>query len=163
MPSASRDLLETGARAVEQGEAVRSRAWMPTITVLRDLHLLTDKPVMYVANVDETGFTDNPRLDRVREIAERRGRYSRPHLRGDRSGNFAARGGRPGRIPEELKLEEPGLNRVIRGGYSLLGLQTYFTAGLKEVRAWTVRAGATAPKPPGSFTPTSNMASSARK
>ena len=103
--------------------------------LLRDFHLLTDKPVMYVANVDETGFTDNPRLDRVRELAKAEGAVVVPVC--------AA-------IEAEIsQLEEPGLNRVIRGAYALLGLQTYFTAGVKEVRAWTIHAGSTAPQAAG--------------
>jgi GTP-binding protein YchF len=117
--------------------------------LIRDLFLLTIKPTMYVANVAEDGFENNPFLDKVRAIAEAEGSVVVPvcaaieaelvELADDERDVFLA----------EMGLEEPGLNRVIRGGYRLLGLQTYFTAGVKEVRAWTVRVGATAPQAAG--------------
>jgi ribosome-binding ATPase len=113
---------------------------------LRELQLLTAKPVMYVANVDEHGFSDNPRLSALEQRAAREGTLAVPvcaaieaeiaQLEEDERAEFLA----------ELGLEEPGLNRVIRAGYRLLGLQTFFTAGPKEVRAWTVRRGASAPQ-----------------
>jgi len=116
---------------------------------LRELHLLTAKPTMYVANVDEDGFADNPLLDRVRAVAAEEGaeivavcariEAELAELDPEEQAEFLA----------ELGLEEPGLNRVIRTGYDLLGLQTFFTAGPKEVRAWTVRKGATAPQAAG--------------
>ena len=116
---------------------------------LREINLLTLKPTMYIANVAEDGFTDNPYLDRVRVLAESEGAAVVPvcaaieaeiaELPDEEKGEFLA----------DLGLAEPGLNRVIRAGYSLLGLQTYFTAGVKEVRAWTVRIGATAPEAAG--------------
>jgi ribosome-binding ATPase len=117
--------------------------------LLRDLHLLTDKPVMYVANVDESGFTNNPRLDRVREIAAAEGAIVVPVCAAIEAEIAQLDEADRAEFLAELKLDEPGLNRVIRGGYSLLGLQTYFTAGVKEVRAWTVHAGATAPQAAG--------------
>jgi ribosome-binding ATPase len=117
--------------------------------LLRDLHLLTDKPVMYVANVDETGFSDNPRLDRVREIARSEGAIVVPICAAIEAEIAQLEEADRAEFLAELKLDEPGLNRVIRGGYSLLGLQTYFTAGVKEVRAWTVHAGSTAPQAAG--------------
>ncbi|MCE7031040.1 redox-regulated ATPase YchF [Lysobacter sp. GX 14042] len=113
---------------------------------IRDLFLLTSKPVMYVANVLEDGFDDNPLLDAVRERAAGEGAGVVPvsaaieeelsQLDDEDRDTFLA----------DLGLAEPGLDRVIRAAYMLLGLQTYFTAGVKEVRAWTVRAGATAPQ-----------------
>ena len=109
--------------------------------LLRDLHLLTDKPVMYVANVDESGFTGNPRLDRVREIAAAEGAIVVPVCAAIEAEIAQLEEADRAEFLKELKLDEPGLNRVIRGGYALLGLQTYFTAGPKEVRAWTVHAG----------------------
>ncbi|HXA93220.1 MAG TPA: redox-regulated ATPase YchF [Steroidobacteraceae bacterium] len=118
---------------------------------LYELHLLTAKPVMYVANVDETGFTDNPRLSAVERLAAEEGSQvvavcaaieaEISQLDEADRADFLA----------ELKLDEPGLNRVIRAAYRLLGLQTFFTAGPKEVRAWTVRAGATAPQAAGAI------------
>ena len=117
--------------------------------LLRDLHLLTDKPVMYVANVDERGFKDNPRLDRVRELAAREGAVVIPVCAAIEAEIAQLDEADRADFLAELGLEEPGLNRVIRGAYSLLGLQTYFTAGVKEVRAWTVHKGATAPQAAG--------------
>ncbi len=114
---------------------------------IRTFHLLTVKPVMYIANVAEDGFDNNPHLDVVKAIAAEEGAVVVPICNkieaelaeledGEDKDMFLA----------ELGLEEPGLNRVIRAGYELLNLQTYFTAGVKEVRAWTVRVGATAPQ-----------------
>jgi GTP-binding protein YchF len=113
---------------------------------IKTLHLLTIKPVMYIANVDESGFEDNPHLAAVKNLAESEGAALVPicaaiesdiaELDEEEKNDFLA----------DLGMEEPGLNRVIRAGYQLLGLQTYFTAGVKEVRAWTVPIGATAPK-----------------
>jgi GTP-binding protein YchF len=119
------------------------------LTVLKQLNPLTIKPTMYIANVDEDGFENNPYLDAVKEIAAQEGAIVVPicnkleaevsELEDDEKMEFL----------EELGMEEPGLNRVIRAGYSLLGLQTYFTAGPKEVRAWTIPIGATAPNAAG--------------
>ncbi len=115
-------------------------------SALRDLHLLTDKPVMYVANVDEHGFTANPRLDQVRELARQEGAVVIPVCAAIEAEIAQLEEGDRADFLKELGVAEPGLNRVIRGAYDLLGLQTYFTAGVKEVRAWTVRKGATAPQ-----------------
>ncbi len=117
--------------------------------VLRPLFLLTMKPTMYVANVGEHGFHDNPLLARVEAYAAKEGAPVVPIC--------AALEAQIGDLSDEDKkifladmgMEEPGLNRVIRAGYKLLGLQTYFTAGPKEVRAWTVQVGATAPQAAG--------------
>ena len=116
------------------------------LAAIRELCLLTIKPTMYIANVSENGFENNPLLDQVREIAAAEGAEVVPicnkleseiaELEDDEKAEFLA----------DLGMEEPGLDRVIRAGYKLLGLQTYFTAGVKEVRAWTVRVGATAPQ-----------------
>lgn len=117
--------------------------------LLRDLHLITAKPVLFVTNVDEGGFEDNPLLDRVRDYADQQNALVVPvcaslegelaQLDGEDKDEFLA----------DLGLEEPGLHRVIRAGYRLLGLQTFFTVGPQEVRAWTVHAGATAPQAAG--------------
>jgi GTP-binding protein YchF len=145
-----RDLLEKVRIQLNQAKAVRLlKLDAVEHALLRDLHLLTDKPVMYVANVDEGGFTDNPRLDRVREIAKSEGAIVVPICAAIESEIAQLEEADRAEFLAELKLDEPGLNRVIRGGYSLLGLQTYFTAGVKEVRAWTVHAGATAPQAAG--------------
>jgi len=113
---------------------------------INDIHLLTIKPTMYIANVDEGGFENNPHLDKLNDLAKQEKAIVVPicaaieaeisQLDDDEKGDFLS----------EMNLDEPGLNRVIRAGYELLGLQTYFTAGVKEVRAWTVKVGATAPK-----------------
>jgi GTP-binding protein YchF len=145
-----RDLLEKVRAQLNLAKPVRLlRLDANDHALLRDLHLLTDKPVMYVANVDEGGFTANPRLDRVRAIADSERSIVVPICAAIEAEIAQLEESDRAEFLAELKLEEPGLNRVIRGGYSLLGLQTYFTAGVKEVRAWTVHAGATAPQAAG--------------
>ena len=117
--------------------------------VLRELHLITAKPVMYVANVNEDGFIDNPHLKPVEEYAEKEG--------AEVVAICAAIEAEIAVLDEEdkavfladLGAKEPGLNRVIRHGYKLLGLETFFTTGPKEVRAWTTKVGATAPEAAG--------------
>jgi GTP-binding protein YchF len=116
---------------------------------LYDLHLLTIKPTMYIANVAEDGFRNNPQLDAVRELAEREGAVVVPVCAAIEAELVELEEEDQYGFLQELGLEEPGLNRVIRAGYRLLGLHTYFTAGVKEVRAWTVRIGATAPQAAG--------------
>jgi len=117
--------------------------------LLKPLCLLTIKPAMYVGNVLEDGFEGNPHLDRLREFAAREGapvvavcaKIEAELADLDEADKQA--------FLADLGLEEPGLDRLIRAGYDLLGLQTYFTAGPKEVRAWTIRKGDTAPKAAG--------------
>jgi ribosome-binding ATPase len=117
--------------------------------LVREMFLLTMKPTMYVANVSEQGFKNNPMLARVEEYAKKEGA---PVV-----AISAAIESQLGDLDEEEKklflddmgLDEPGLNRLIRAGYKLLGLQTYFTAGVKEVRAWTIHVGDTAPQAAG--------------
>ncbi len=116
---------------------------------LRDLHLLTAKPVMYVANVAENGFVGNPLLSAVEKRAATEGAVVVPICASIEAEIAQLDEADRVEFLAELKLEEPGLNRVIRGAYRLLGLQTYFTAGETEVRAWTVRVGATAPQAAG--------------
>ncbi|PJK11325.1 redox-regulated ATPase YchF [Lysobacteraceae bacterium NML120232] len=114
--------------------------------VIRDLFLLTIKPVMYVANVLEDGFDNNPHLDAVRRHAEAEGSQVVPVSAAIEEELSQLDDADRNTFLADLGLEEPGLNRVIRAAYTLLGLQTYFTAGVKEVRAWTVKKGATAPQ-----------------
>ena len=116
---------------------------------LRELQLLTAKPVMYVANVDEHGFTDNPLLDALGQRAAAEGAVVVPVCAAIEAEIAQLEESERAEFLSELGLSEPGLNRVIRAGYRLLGLQTFFTAGPKEVRAWTVRIGATAPQAAG--------------
>ncbi len=118
--------------------------------VIRSFHLLTSKPVMYIANVAEDGFDNNPHLDVVKAIAEEEGALVVPVCN-----KIEAEIAELDDLEEmqmfleTMGMDEPGLNRVIRAGYALLNLQTYFTAGVKEVRAWTVKVGATAPQAAG--------------
>ncbi|AKX44387.1 GTP-binding protein [Thiopseudomonas alkaliphila] len=115
--------------------------------IVRGFHLLTSKPVMYIANVAEDGFENNPHLDTVRAIAEAEGAVVVPVCNKIEAEIAELEDGEEkDMFLEALGLEEPGLNRVIRAGYQLLDLQTYFTAGVKEVRAWTTKVGATAPR-----------------
>ncbi|MGN8159519.1 redox-regulated ATPase YchF [Salinisphaera sp. RV14] len=138
-----RDHLDTGApvRALELSEDEHA--------ALRELHLITAKPALFVANVDEEGFENNPLLDRVRAHAEAQNARVVPVCAALEGEIAQLDGGDKLEFLAELGQDEPGLNRVIRAGYALLGLQTFFTVGPKEVRAWTVRAGSTAPQAAG--------------
>lgn len=119
------------------------------LAAIKHLHLLTQKPTLYIANVDEEGFENNPLLDKVSQLAKEEGakcvaiccKIESELVELDKEEQLA--------FLEELGLDEPGLNRVIREGHDLLGLHSYFTAGPKEVRAWTVRKGAKAPEAAG--------------
>jgi len=138
-----RDALNAGqpARALSLDETERS--------VVREMQLLTFKPVLYVANVQESGFTDNPMLEAVRDLAKQEGSQVVAVCAAIEAEISQLEDADRAIFLKDLGLEEPGLNRVIRAGYALLGLQTYFTAGVKEVRAWTVKKGATAPQAAG--------------
>jgi GTP-binding protein YchF len=118
-------------------------------SLLRDLFLLTMKPLMYIANVKEDGFENNPYLDKVRERAATEGAEVVPVCAAIEEELAQLDDADRGAFLADMGLDEPGLNRVIRAGYKLLGLQTYFTAGEKEVRAWTVKRGSTAPQAAG--------------
>ena len=119
------------------------------LEIVKPLCLLTIKPAMYVGNVLEDGFENNPYLDHLREYASKENapvvalcakiEAELADLDDADKKEFLA----------DLGLDEPGLNRLIRAGYDLLGLQTYFTAGVKEVRAWTIHKGDTAPQAAG--------------
>ena len=128
----------------------RSLAFDDTEAALvRQLFLLTAKPTMYIANVDESGFEGNPYLDVVNEIAAQENAIVVPICNKLESEIAELADDERLEFLQELGMNEPGLNRVIRAGYELLELQTYFTAGEKEVRAWTVKVGATAPEAAG--------------
>ncbi len=144
------NILEKVSAGLDDGRPVRSLGLAKEeLTALREFHLLTVKPVLYIANVAEDGLDEDPMLARVREIAESEGAEVVPicnkieaevaELEDDEKSEFL----------EALGISEPGLNRVIRAGYKLLGLQHYFTAGPKEARAWTVSVGTTAPQAAG--------------
>ena len=117
--------------------------------LLKPLCLLTIKPAMYVGNVLEDGFENNPHLDRLREFAAREKAPVVAVCAKIEAELADLEDADKQAFLEDLGLEEPGLNRLIRAGYDLLGLQTYFTAGVKEVRAWTIHKGDTAPKAAG--------------
>ena len=144
------DLCKKLLPHLDQGNPVRSFGLdADELAMLRPLFLLTAKPAMYVGNVAEDGFENNPHLDRLKELAAKENapvvavcaamESDIAELEDEEKAEFLA----------EMGLEEPGLNRLIRAGYDLLGLQTYFTAGVKEVRAWTIHKGDTAPQAAG--------------
>lgn len=144
---AQKQFFEQVHAHLDQGQLVRSldlnsieQQW------LRDLHLLTVKPTLYLANVAEDGFENNPYLDQVRDIAQREKAEVVPVCAKIEAELVALAPAERQEYLTDLGLTEPGLHRVIHAGYQLLGLQTFFTAGPKEVRAWTVQIGATAPK-----------------
>jgi hypothetical protein len=143
-------VLEKILAHVEDGEMVRSlNLSKEEIAAVSYLNFLTIKPTMYIANVNDDGFENNPHLDTVQAIADKEGAVvvavcaevegELSEMDDEDRAEFMA----------EMGLEEPGLNRVINSGYGLLQLQTYFTAGVKEVRAWTVKQNATAPQAAG--------------
>lgn len=143
-------LLEMVQAHLDRGDPVRTLVLdKEQQQLLQPLCLLTAKPAIYVANVNDRGFENNPLLTRVKEYAASEGapvvaicaalEAEIAELSDDDKKIFLA----------DLNLEEPGLNRLVRAGYELLGLQTYFTAGIKEVRAWTIHKGDTAPQAAG--------------
>jgi GTP-binding protein YchF len=143
-------VLEKVKAQLDEGKPVRSLELdKEEKAMIRDLFLLTVKPTMYSANVDENGFENNPKLDAVRVYAEQEGAPVVPVCAAIEAEMVELDDEEKQEFLSEMGLEEPGLNRVIRAGHTLLGLQTYFTAGVKEVRAWTVKVGATAPQAAG--------------
>ena len=138
-----RDGLNQGTSARALGLSDEDKA------AVRDLFLLTLKPVMYVANVLEDGFENNPFLDKVRARAMAEGAEVVPVSAAIEEEMAQLEEADRAEFLAEMGLSEPGLNRVIRAGYKLLGMQTYFTAGVKEVRAWQVHKGSTAPQAAG--------------
>lgn len=117
--------------------------------VVRRFFLLTAKPVLYIANVSDDGYENNPLLSKVKELAASENARVVALCAATESELVELEDEDRQEFMTDLGLEEPGLNRVIRAGYELLGLQTYFTAGVKEVRAWTISKGATAPQAAG--------------
>lgn len=143
-------VLEKLYAHLDQGQPARSLALeKEQLPLLKSLCLLTSKPAIYVANVTDNGFEDNPLLQSIQEYAAREGapvvaicaalEAEIADLSDEDKQVFLA----------DMRLEEPGLNRLIRAAYQILGLQTYFTAGVKEVRAWTIHKGDTAPQAAG--------------
>ena len=147
---AMKELLEKIRIQLDEGKPVRGIGLdKDELKKIHELHLLTVKPVMYIANVAEDGFENNPYLDIVQEIAKAEGSIVVPVCAAIEAEIAELDESDKEEFLKELGLEEPGLDRVIHAGYGLLGLQTYFTAGVKEVRAWTVAVGATAPQAAG--------------
>jgi GTP-binding protein YchF len=147
---AKRPVLQKLAAGLNEGRVARSLGLdAEERALVRDLFLLTLKPLMYIANVREDGFENNPHLDRVRERATAEGAEVVPVCAAIEEEMAQLEDADRDEFLKDLGLDEPGLNRVIRAGYKLLGLQTYFTAGEKEVRAWQVKKGATAPQAAG--------------
>ena len=143
-------VLEKVQAGLNEGKPVRAMGLDDDQRLaLRDLFLLTGKPTMYIANVAEDGLENNPLLDKVRELAASEGAEVVPVCAAIEAELSELDDDERKEFLDELGLEEPGLNRVIRAGYRLLNLHTYFTAGVKEVRAWTVAVGATAPESAG--------------
>jgi hypothetical protein len=145
-------VLEKARAALDQGKPARSVDWAKEeLVVLRPMFLLTMKPMLYVANVAEHGFTGNPLLAALEQRAAKEGA---PLV-----AVCAAVEAQIADLPPEDKkiflddmgMTEPGLNRVIRAAYALLGLETFFTAGPKEVRAWQLRVGQTAAEAAGTI------------
>ena len=144
------NVLTKVQKGLDEGKAVRTLGLdADELQLLKPLCLITVKPVMYIANVDESGFENNPLLDKIIDLGKKENapvvsicakiEAEISDLEDEEKLLFLS----------ELGLEEPGLDRVIRAAYALLGLETYFTAGVKEVRAWTVRKGSTAPQAAG--------------
>ncbi|MGH8053208.1 MAG: redox-regulated ATPase YchF [Stenotrophomonas sp.] len=147
---ARKPVLEKLSAALDQGRSARSAGLdAEEKALIRDMFLITLKPLMYIANVAEDGFENNPLLDVVRARAEAEGAEVVPVCASIEEEMAQLDDADRDEFLKDLGLEEPGLNRVIRAGYKLLGLQTYFTAGVKEVRAWQLRAGSTAPQAAG--------------
>ncbi len=147
---AKKSLLERINAQLNSGESARSLALDDEATkIIQELHLITMKPTLYIANVRDDGFTENPLLDQVRDKAEQEGAQVVPicaaleaeiaQLHEDEKHEFLS----------DMGLQESGLDRVVKAAYTLLDLRTYFTAGPKEVRAWTIPVGATAPQAAG--------------
>jgi GTP-binding protein YchF len=147
---AKKPVLQKLAAGLNEGKSARSLSLDEEERALvRDLFLLTLKPLMYIANVADDGFENNPLLDAVRERAATEGAEVVPVCAAIEEELAQLDDADRDEFLKDMGLDEPGLNRVIRAGYKLLDLQTYFTAGVKEVRAWQVKKGATAPQAAG--------------
>ncbi|KQX97087.1 GTP-binding protein [Rhodanobacter sp. Root480] len=147
---AKKPVLQKLAAGLNEGKSARSLGLDEEEKALvRDLFLLTLKPLMYIANVPDDGFENNPLLDAVRERAATEGAEVVPVCAAIEEEMAQLDDADRDEFLKDMGLDEPGLNRVIRAGYKLLDLQTYFTAGVKEVRAWQVRRGSTAPQAAG--------------
>ncbi len=143
-------VLEKVLKQLETGDPVRTLGLdEEEKALIKDLCLMTLKPTMYIANVQDDGFENNPMLDNVRTFAEKEGSMVVPICAAIEAEISQLDDDEKQEFLDDLGLDEPGLNRVVRAGYKLLNLATYFTAGVKEVRAWTIHIGATAPQAAG--------------
>jgi len=147
---AKKQVLEKVLKQLDTGAPVRTMGLTDDESALiKDLCLLTGKPTMYVANVQDDGFENNPLLDKVRAHAEQENAMVVPICAAIEAEIAQLDDDERKEFLDDLGLDEPGLNRVVRAGYRLLNLSTYFTAGVKEVRAWTIPIGASAPQAAG--------------
>ena len=149
--AATLKVLEVVQKGLLEGKPVRILDLTPEQkALLKPLCLITSKPAMFVGNVSEDGFDNNPLLDRLKDFAKAHGDAPVVAICAKIEAELAEMSDEDrAEFLQELGQEEPGLNRLIRAGYQLLGLQTYFTAGVKEVRAWTIHQGDTAPQAAG--------------
>ena len=144
------NLLEAVQAHIDAGKPARTFDFTAEqLQEMKELHLITMKPVLYIANVDEDGFADNPRLDLVQQLAAAEGSEVVAICNKLEAEIVELDDAERDEFLADLGMDEPGLDRLIRAGYKLLGLQTYFTAGPKEARAWTVPLGTTAPRAAG--------------
>ncbi|MFO1273326.1 MAG: redox-regulated ATPase YchF [Rubrivivax sp.] len=144
------DVLKKCEAALNEAKPVRSIAFSKEEqVVLKPLCLITAKPAMYVGNVDENGFHDNPLLARLEDYASKQGAPVVAICAKTEADLADMADEDRALFLHEMGQDEPGLNRLIRAAFKLLGLQTYFTAGVKEVRAWTIHVGDTAPQAAG--------------
>ncbi len=147
---AKKNVLEQVYKQLDAGLPARTLPLsLDEKALIRDLCLMTLKPTMYIANVQDDGFDNNPLLDSVRTFAAQEGAMVVPICAAIEAEIAQLDDEEKKEFLEDLGLEEPGLNRVVRAGYQLLDLATYFTAGVKEVRAWTIPVGASAPQAAG--------------
>lgn len=147
---AKKTVLEKVAAHLDEGKPVRSMELTEDEEkLIKELCLITIKPVLYVANVQDDGFENNPMLDKVSDLAAEEGAQVVAVCAAIEAEIVQLDDDEKQEFLEDLGLEEPGLDRVIRAAYDLLDLSTYFTAGVKEVRAWTIPKGASAPQAAG--------------
>jgi GTP-binding protein YchF len=147
---AKKVLYEKLIKHLDEGGQLRSlELTEDELAIIKELFLLTIKPAMYVANVQEDGFENNPLLDAVKGFADKEGSAVVAVCAAIEAEIIQLDEDEKQEFMDDLGLEEPGLNRVIRAAYKLLNLSTYFTAGVLEVRAWTIPTGATAPQAAG--------------
>lgn len=147
---ARKDVLERVLEHLNRGEPVRTLGLSDDeAKLIKELCLITIKPTLYIANVQDDGFDDNPMLDQVRAFADKEGSSVVPVCAAIEAEIAQLEDEEKKEFLQDLGLDEPGLDRVVRAAYQLLNLSTYFTAGVKEVRAWTIPVNATAPQAAG--------------